>query len=326
MRTRSSLKLLVCCLALLSVHAHAQQSSKIARVAVLLAAFPVQGPEAQQFRQGLRDLGYTEGRNVVLDWRSAEGDYSRLPALSTEIIEGRPDIIVVEGTVAALGVTRVKPDIPLVMAVVGDPLASGLVQSLVRPGGNVTGLSLMAADISTKRLQLLKEAMPTLKRVGILLDAAIPWHEQALKQLTRAADTLGLQITAVRVTDSDGLPVAISQLRRARVQALYGLDSALMGSHSLELLGLASQARLPVAYGRSEWARQGALLSYSTDFGDMFRRAATYVDRILKGANPGDLPVEQPTKFEFVLNLKVARGLGIQVPQSVLAQADEVIR
>jgi putative ABC transport system substrate-binding protein len=308
------------------VHAHAQQSSKIARVAVLLAAFPVQGPEPQQFRQGLRDLGYTEGQNVVLDWRSAEGDYSRLPALSTEIIDGRPDIIVVEGTVAALGITRAKSDIPLVMAVVGDPLASGLVQSLVRPGGNVTGLSMMAADISTKRLQLLKEAMPTLKRVGILLDASIQWHEQALKQLARAADTLGLQITAVRVKDSDGLPFAISQLRRARVQALYALDSALLGSHSDELLRLASQAKLAVAYGRSEWARRGALLSYSTDFGDMFRRAATYVDRILKGANPGDLPVEQPTKFEFVLNLKVARGLGIQVPQSVLAQADEVIR
>ena len=175
-------------------------------------------------------------------------------------------------------------------------------------------------------MQLLHELVPGLKRVGILLDASIQWHEEALKQLARAANTLGLRMTAVRVKDSDGLPFAISQLRRARVQAVYALDSALLGSHSGELLRLANQARLPVAYGRSEWARQGALLSYSTDFGDMFRRAATYVDRILKGASPGDLPVEQPTKFEFVLNLKVARALSIRIPQSVLGQADEVIR
>jgi putative ABC transport system substrate-binding protein len=212
------------------------------------------------------------------------------------------------------------------MAVVGDPLASGLVESLARPGRNVTGLSMMASDISTKRLQLLKEAIPALKRVGVLWDASISWHESTLVDLARAAGKLGIQMTSVRVKDADGFVSAFAEVRRARVQALYMLDSALLGSHSVELLRRAGEARLPVAYGRNTWAEQGALLSYSADFGDLFRRAARYVDKILKGAKPGDLPLEQPTKFDLVLNLKTAKALGLKIPESVLAQANEVIR
>jgi putative ABC transport system substrate-binding protein len=271
-------------------------------------------------------LGYAEGRDVLIEWRSAEGDYSRLPALLAETIDSKPDVIVVEGTVAALRARQAMPRVPLVMAVVGDPLASGLVESLVRPGGTITGLSMMASDISTKRLQTLKETMPALKRVGVLWDASIPWHESTLVELARAADKLGVQMTPVRVKDANEFVSAFSQMRRARVQAVYMLDSALLGSHSVGLLKLAGEARLPVACGRTKWAEQGALLSYSADFGDMFRRAARYVDKILKGAKPGDLPVEQPTKFELVLNLKTAKALGLKIPESVLVQANEVIR
>ena len=321
------LRLVVCFLEMLVVSpAIAQRSGNTPRVAVLLAAIPVQSPEAQQFQQGLRDWGYVEGRNVLIEWRSAEGDYSRLPALLAETIDSKPDIVVVEGTVTALRARQAMPTVPLVMAVVGDPLASGLVKSLVRPGGTITGLSMMASDISTKRLQLLKETVPALKRVGVFLDASMPWHESTLVDLMRAAGKLGVQMTPVRVKDPDEFVSAFSQMRRARVQALFMLDSALFGSHSVELLKLAGEARLPVACGRTKWAEQGALLSYSADFGDMFRRAAKYVDRILKGAKPGDLPVEQPIKFDFVLNLKTARALGLKIPESVLVQVNDVIR
>jgi putative ABC transport system substrate-binding protein len=306
--------------------AGAQQSARIPRVAVLLAAIPAQSPDAQQFRQGLRELGYAEGRDVIVEWRSADGDYARLSSLLAETVDSKPDVIVVEGTAAAVKVKQAGLSIPVVLTVVGDPLASGLVPSLVRPGGTITGLSMMASEISTKRLQLLKEAMPAVKRVAVLWDASIPWHERALVDLTRAAGNLGIQLTPVRVKSAEGFPAALSEARRARVQALYMLDSALLGSHSVELLRLADGARLPVACGRRKWAEEGAVLSYSADFGDMFRRAASYVDRILKGAKPGDLPVEQPTKFQLVLNLKAARALGLKIPESVLAQADEVIR
>jgi putative tryptophan/tyrosine transport system substrate-binding protein len=320
-------RLLVCFLEIVvAAPVMAQQSTRAPRVAVLLAAILPQSPEAEQFRQGLRDLGYAEGRDVLVEWRSAEGDYARLPALLAETIEAEPDIVVVEGTVAALRAKEAMPTTPLVMAVVGDPLAAGLIGSLVQPGGSITGLSMMASDIATKRLQLLKEAIPTLKRVGVLSDASIPWHAETLVELTRAARKLGVQMTTVRVKDADAFVSAFSQIRRARVQAVYMLDSALLGSHSVELLKLAAEARLPVACGRSKWAEQGALLSYSADFGDMFRRTARYVDRILKGAKPGDLPVEQPTKFELVLNLKTAKTLGLKISEPVLMQANEVIR
>jgi putative ABC transport system substrate-binding protein len=304
----------------------AQQAASKPRVAVLLGGFSVESPEAQQFRQGMQDLGYTEGQDVVIQWRSAEGDYSHLPTLLADLVATKPDVIVVESSVAATTVRQANLAIPVVMAVVGDALASGLVKSLARPGGNITGLSMMAFDISTKRLQLLKDAMPTLKRVGVLWDASISWHEQALIDLTHAADKLGVEITPARIKDADGIAQAFSNFRRARVQAVYALDSALLGHNSVEILRLAREAKLPVAYGRSTWVEQGALISYSADFGDMFRRAARYVDKILKGAKPADLPLEQPTKFEFVLNLKTAKTLGLRIPESVIAQANDVIR
>jgi putative tryptophan/tyrosine transport system substrate-binding protein len=295
------------------------------RIGILLTGFPIRSPEAEQFRQGLRALGYAEGKNVILDWRSAEGNYSHLPRLLDEIIEGKPDVIVVEGTAAALQVRQANLNIPVVMAVVSDPLASGLVESLARPGGNMTGLSMMTADITTKRIELLKESIPSLRRVGVLLDASLPWHESTFPVLNQAADQLGILLTPVRVAGMDGIALAFAELRRARVEAVYVLDSALLGRNVTQILALAKQARMPVFYGRREWVEQGALLSYSADFGDMFRRSAKYVDRILKGEKAADLPIEQPIKFEMAINLHTAKILKLRIPASIEERANQVI-
>jgi ABC-type uncharacterized transport system substrate-binding protein len=301
------------------------QSSQLPRIGVLLTGFPIRSPETEQFRQGLRELGYAEGRNVFVEWRSAEGNYSHLPRLLDEIIEGKPDIIVVEGTAAALQVRQANLNIPVVMAVVSDPLASGLVESLARPGGDVTGLSMMTADITTKRLELLKECISSLRRVGVLLDASLPWHESTFLVLDQAADQLGIRLTPAHVAGMDGIALAFAELRRARVEAVYVLDSALLGRNVAKLLALARKARLPVIYGRREWVEGGALLSYSADFGDMFRRSAKYVDRILKGEKAADLPIEQPIKFELAINLNTAKVLKLRIPASIEERANEVI-
>jgi putative ABC transport system substrate-binding protein len=295
------------------------------RIGVLLTGFPIRSPETEQFRQGLRGLGYTEGRDVIVDWRSAEGNYSHLPRLLAEIIDGKPDIIVVEGTAAALQVRQANLNIPVVMAVVSDPLASGLVESLARPGGVMTGLSMMTADITTKRLELLKECIPSLRRAGVLLDASLPWHESTLTVLDQAANQLGIRLSPVRVAGMDGIALAFAEHRRARVEAVYVLDSALLGRNVAKLLALARRARLPVIYGRREWVEGGALLSYSADFGDMFRRSAKYVDRILKGEKAADLPIEQPIKFELAINLNTAKVLKLRIPASIEERANEVI-
>ena len=305
--------------------ASAVAQSQPPRIGVLLATFPIRSPETEQFRQGLRALGYAEGRNVSIEWRSAEGNYSHLPRLLDEIIESKPDIIVVDGTAAALQVRQANLNIPVVMAAVSDPLASGLVESLARPGGDMTGLSMMTADITTKRLELLKECMPSLRRVGVLLDASLPWHESTLTVLDQAANQLGIRLSPVRVAGMDGIALPFAELRRARVEAVYVLDSALLGGNVGKLLTLAGRARLPVVCGRREWVEQGALLCYSVDFGDMFRRSAKYVDRILKGEKAADLPIEQPIKFELAINLNTAKFLKLRIPASIEERANEVI-
>ena len=295
------------------------------RIGILLSGFPIRSPETEQLRQGLRALGYVDGKNMILDWRSAEGNYSHLPRLLDEIIEGKPDVIIVEGTAAALQVRQANLNIPVVMAVVSDPLVSGLVESLARPGGNMTGLSMMTADLTAKRIELLKESIPSVRRVGVLLDASLPWHESALAVLDQTANQLGMELTPVRVAGMDGIALAFAELRRARVEAVYVLDSALLGRNVAKLLVLARRARLPVICGRREWVEAGALLSYSVDFGDMFRRSARYVDRILKGEKAADLPIEQPTKFELAINLNTARVLKLRIPASIEERANQVI-
>ncbi len=306
--------------------ADAQQPASPWRIAVVLMGFTPQSTEPQLLRQGLREAGHTEGGDIVMEWWSAEGDHARLPSIIDDVMRSKPDVIVIEHTLAIATARRATTTIPIVMAVAADPVGSGLVESLAHPGGNVTGLSMMIPDLSAKRLQLLKDAMPSLKRIGILQDPTLAWHPKAVASLAASAKSMGVELTLVsakRTADFEGV---FSTLRRRRVDALYVLDSGFFVSQSADLLSRAAKAKIPVTFNPRRQPQAGALLSYSADIADLFRRSAFYVDKILKGAKPGDLPIEQPTKFEFVVNLKTAKALGITVPQAVLLQADEVIR
>ncbi len=310
-------------LASLPVKANAQQPASPRRIGVLLVGYSPESKEAQQFRQGLRDAGYAEGRDLVIEWRFANGDYARVPELATDLVQSKFDIIVVESTVAAQAVKRATPTIPIVMAIVGDPVGSSLVTNLAHPGGNVTGLSLMTADLSTKRLQLLKDTIPRLTRVAAIWNPDTPFHIKVVEDLKVAAPSLSIEIQFVSARTPEEFGPALSAVSRAHAQALYVIDDPVFFTHRMTLIKLVSKARLPTISAQREF---GGLLSYGANFGDLFRRAAGYVDKILKGAKPGDLPIEQPTKFEFVVNLKTAKALGITIPQSILLRADEVIR
>ena len=310
----------------LPMKAYAQQPAAPRRIGVLLVGISRESKEAQAFQQGLRDAGYAEGRDVVIEWRSASGDYARVPELAADLVQRKVDVIVVASTVAAQAVKRAKSTIPIVMAIVADPVGSGLVTSLAHPGGNVTGLSLMTIELTAKRLQLLKEAIPRVARVAVLWNPDTPFHTMALEELKVAAPSLSMQLTFVSVQRPEEIGPAFSTINRAHAQALYVLDDPFFLTHRMTLLKLASNARLPVISGFREFADAGVLMSYGANFGDLFRRSAGYVDKILKGAKPGDLPIEQPTQFEFVVNLKTAKALGITIPQSILLRADEVIQ
>ncbi|MGH8767192.1 MAG: ABC transporter substrate-binding protein [Burkholderiales bacterium] len=309
-----------------SQSAVAQQPASPRRIGVLLAVFSPESREAQAFRQGLQDAGYAEGRDVMIEWRFANGDYDRLSALVADLVQSKVDVIVVETTRAALAAKRATSTIPIVMALVADPVGSGLVASLARPGGNVTGVSLMFTDISAKRLQLLKEAVPKATRVAVLWNPGTPFHATVIEDLKAVSPSLAMQLTFVSVQRPEEIGPAFSTIDRARPQALYVIDAPLFLIHRMTLTKLALRARLPDIYGLRQHVEDGGLMCYGTNTGDLYRRSAAYVDKILKGAKPGDLPVEQPTKFELVVNLKTAKALGITIPQSILLQADEVIR
>ena len=283
--------------------------------------------EAQAFRQGLREAGYVEGRDVVIEWRyAAGGDDARISALAADLVKSRVDVIIVVATLSTQAVKRATSIIPIVMTSVGDPVRSGLVTSLAHPGGNVTGLTTMTADLTAKRLQLLKEVIPRLTRVAVLWNPATPYHPKVIEDLKAVEPSLSIKLSFVSARTPEELGPAFSAVSRARAQALYVLDAAFFFDHRTTISKLALKARLPVIYGERAFAYAGALMSYGPNTENLFRRSAGYVDKILKGAAPGDLPIEQPTKFEFVVNLKTAKALGITVPQSVLLQADEVIR
>ena len=304
--------------------AYAQQPASPRRIGVL---FGVGGPrESQQFRQGLLDAGYTEGRDVMIEWRSSNGDYDRIPELAADLVRRKVEVIVVTTTVAAKAVKRITSTIPIVMALVADPVGSGLVTNLAHPGGNVTGLSMMMAELSAKRLQLLKEAIPLLTRVAVLWNPSTPYHPRAIEELKAAAPSLAIELSFVGVRTPEELGLAFSAMSRAHAQALYVLDAPLFFTHRTRLLELASKARLPASYTSREYADEGGLISYGTSLGELMRRSAEYVDKILKGAKPGDLPIEQPNKFELVVNIRTAKALELTIPHSVLLQADEVIR
>ena len=306
--------------------ADTQQPASPRRIGVVLVGWSPESNEAQQFRQGLRDARYSEGRDVVIEWRSANGDYNRVPELVTDLVQSKVDVIVVDGAVTAQVAKRSTSTIPIVMAFVGDPVGSGLVTNLPRPGANVTGLSLMTVELSTKRLQLLQDTIPRLTRVAVLQNQDNPNHTKVVEDLKAAAPSLSIKLKFVSARTPEEFGPAFSAVNQAHAQALFVIDDPVFLTHRIMLVKLASKLRLPAIYAQKDFTHEGGLMSYGANFGDLFRRSAWYVDKILKGAKPGDLPVEQPTRFEFVVNLRTAKALGLTIPQSVLLQADDVIR
>jgi putative ABC transport system substrate-binding protein len=280
-------------------------------------------------RQGLRDLGYVEGRNINIEFRTALGHADRLPGLAEELVRLKADVIFAAATPAIEAVKRATSTIPIVMALGGDPVASGLVASLSKPGGNVTGLSSMSAELSGKLLQLLKETVPRLKRVAVLWNPDSPLspvQKKMAEDLKTAALSLSIELVFVQVGTPEGFDAAFAAASRARVQAMFVAEGPLLYSQRAIIAQLAAKARLPAIYRARVFVDTGGLMSYGASWSDQVRQAAGYVDKILKGAKPADLPIEQPTKFELVVNLKTAKALGITIPQSILVRADEVIK
>jgi putative ABC transport system substrate-binding protein len=305
--------------------ARAQQTASPQRIGVLLVGLSAESEELQHFRQGLRDVGYSEGRNVVIEWRSAKGDYDRVPELVADLVRSKVDVIVLDSAVGTQVAKRSTSTIPIVMALVIDPVGTGLVKSLAHPGGNVTGLSMMTADINSKRLQLLKEAIPQLTRAAVLWNPDHPFHPKVVEDLKVIAPSLSMELSFVGARAPEQFGPAFSDVNRVQAQALYVVDDPIFFAHRMTLFKLASTARLPTIHELGRWPKEGGLMSYGPDVNDLFRRAAIYVDRILKGTKPADLPVEQPTKFELKINLKTAKALGLTIPESILLRADEVI-
>jgi putative ABC transport system substrate-binding protein len=307
----------------------AQQAAKGARIGYLspnLAASP-HLPEA--FRQGLRDLGYVEGRNVVIEYRSAEGKPERLPALAADLVALKVDVIVAPGTPQALAARQATRTLPIVFATAADPVGSGLVTSLARPDGNVTGLSILAPELVGKRLELLTQAVPGVSRVAVLWQPG--GHDERtdkdiLKDAEVAARALGVRLQFVEARGPADFDRAFSDMTRAHADALAVLTGLMFLNERRRLVALAAKNRLPQVYGGRDFVDAGGLMSYGPNLADLYRRAATYVDKILKGTKPGDLPVEQPTKFELVINLKTVKALGLTIPQAVLVRADEIIQ
>ena len=304
----------------------AHSADKVARIGVLTVAIGEQSEEAKAFRQGLRDAGYVEGQDIAIDWWFGRGRYDLLSEAAVDLVRRKPDVIVVESTPAALAAQRATSTIPIVLALVSDPVGSGLIASLAHPGGNVTGLSNQTVDLAAKRLQLLKEAISGARRVAVLFNPDTPPNKIMNDRLKEAAPQVGVELNFISVRNVEELRSAFSGLSRSNTDAVYVVDDGSMPAMAEEFLRLGFKAGLPIIFADRHFSRRGVLLSYAVDFRDLFRRAAVYVDKILKGTRPADLPVEQPTKFELVVNLKTAKALGITIPQSILVRADEVIR
>jgi putative tryptophan/tyrosine transport system substrate-binding protein len=308
--------------------AEAQQAPQVYRVGFLSPGFPRpdHDPPVDAFRQGLRDFGYVEGHNLVITYRGAEGQEERLPALAAELVGLPVEVIVAVSPAATRAAQHATTSLPIVM-IAGDPVGAGFVASLAHPGGNITGLSLMMAELPGKRLELLKETVPQSTRVAVLANPAFPFYQLYMNNLTVAAHALGLHLQVLEVRSAEELPPAFAAMTREGADALMVLsDPALMDNLLGRVADLAATHRLPAMYNWKMYAEAGGLMSYGPSLPDSHRRAATYVDKILKGAKPADLPVEQPTKFELVVNLKTAQALGLTIPPTQLFQADEVIR
>ncbi len=307
--------------------AQAQQPAKIPRIGLLSPFSPSDTALWHQaFRQGLRDLGWVEGKNISIEYRYAEGRNDRLPDLAADLVRLKVDIIVASVATDALVAKNATRAIPIVMASAGDPVAMGLVESLARPGGNITGLSQIAPELAGKRLELLKEIVPKLSRVAVLWNPQGTTSPLAWKESQLPARELGVQLHSLEARSSNDFDKAFEDATRARANALAIMPDPLFAGNLKRIADLAAKSRLPSIFHLREFVDSGGLVTYGVDRSDMFRRAATYVDKILKGRKPADLPVEQPIKFEFVINLKAAKQIGLTIPPNVLARADKVIK
>jgi ABC-type uncharacterized transport system substrate-binding protein len=301
--------------------AEVQQTKKLPRIG-FLSASNLTDPA---FLEGLRDLGYVEGKSIVIEHRYAEGKLDRLPELAVELVRLKVDLIVAQGTPAGLAAKKATSTIPIV-ATSGDPVGSGLVGSLARPGGNVTGLSILATDVEGKRLEVLKEIAPKISRVAYLANPAIVAEMISLKNLQSVEASMGVTVHSVEIQGPEEFESAFAAMTKQRADAAMVSSNSSYIPHRQKIVALAAKHRLPAAYGWRDFPEAGGLMSYGTSLLDLFHRAATYVDKILKGTKPAELPVEQPTKFEFVINLKAAKQIGLTIPPNVLARADKVIK
>ncbi len=306
--------------------AEAQQQGKVPRVGYLSSGSATTSRYLEAFRQGLRELGWVEGQNIVIDWRYAEGRLDRLPDLAAELVRLKVDVIVTVPTPAAVAAKNATGTIPIVMINVSDPVGLGLIASLARPGGNATGLSYsVGVESFGKALELLKETVPKLHRVAVLSNPANPAHAPVIGDVKVAARSLGVQLQLLEARGPNELDVAFAAMAKERVGALLVLPDSMLILHRARLADLAAKNRLPAMYGLREHVEAGGLMTYGPSTVANFRRAAFFMDKILKGAKPADLPVEQPTKFELVINRKTAKALGLTIPPSVLVRADEMI-
>jgi ABC-type uncharacterized transport system substrate-binding protein len=332
-RERKKMKKNTFCLALCSLFlvlcfsAEAQQPEKVPRIGFLSATSPSTiSARVDAFRQGLRELGYVEAKNIVVEYRYAEGKLERLSELAAELVRLKVDVIVTAGPTVTRPVKKTTVTIPIVMAFDDDPVGSGFAASLARPGGNITGLSSQASEISGKQLELLTEIVPKFSRGAVLGSSTRAGTAQSIKETELAAGALGLKLQYLDVLGPKDIETAFREARKGLAEAVIVLQSAVANAHRKQIVELAMKNRLPAIYNVPEFVDAGGLMTYGVSMTDLHRRAATYVDKILKGAKPGELPVEQPTKFEFVINLKAAKQIGLSIPPNVLARADRVIR
>jgi len=307
--------------------ARAQQPAKVPRIGYLSGS-GLSGLAAriEAFRQGLRELGYVEGKNIVIEWRSAEGKFDRLPELAAELVRLKVDVIVSPGSQVTRPVKEATSTIPIVMAQDTDPVGSGFVASLARPGGNITGLATLSPEISGKQLELLKEIVPKFSRVAVIGNSNTPGDAQALRETVLAAGGLEVYLRYLDVLDPKDIETAFRAAAKGRADALLVLGNPILNNQRKQVVELTVKNRLPATYTRPEFIEAGGLMYYGTNYNDLFRRAATYVDKILKGVKPADLPVEQPKKFELIINLKAAKQIGLTIPPNVLVRADRVIK
>ncbi|MGA8999590.1 MAG: ABC transporter substrate-binding protein [Pseudolabrys sp.] len=324
MKRREFITFLGCVAAAWPLAASAQ--SKIPRIGFMgNSTAALEANLVDAFREGLREHGYEEGRNIVIEYRWADGKYEQFPALVAELIAAKVDVIVTAGTPAALAMKKATTTVPLVMVAVGDPVGTGLVPSLARPGGNLTGLSSVAPDLEGKRLQLLREVVPALSHVAMFINSVNPFHVSSMRQARAAAKAMGIKLQLHDIRKSQDLDDAFAAIRKERPDALLILADRVFLHNRERMMDFTKEQRLPNVNAYKELVEVGGLMSYGPSYEDMHKRAAIYVDKILKGAKPADLPIEQPSKFTFIINLKTAKALGVTVPSQLLALADRLI-